>query len=185
MRKILGLCLLIVTAGACCSCGSKTDKAREQQIADSLRKDSIDSIQRVKDEEKLNEDKIAFLKSFYKNVIYPIDANEKTSEGYEKKFSQHLSAKVFKALKDYDDGIEDGVVDSREQGPKVFVFGDEGDYGDEGPVLNFEYLSDCWFKVTINRETVVKIRVESDKDDNENFIITGIKNPSYDLDIEP
>lgn len=65
------------------SCRSKADKIRTQLIADSILK--------VKDEEKLNEDKIAFLKSFYKNVIYTTDDNIQTTEGYMKKFKKHLS----------------------------------------------------------------------------------------------
>lgn len=188
MKKLLGLFLLLITVGACMSCSSKTDKIREQQIADSLRKDSIakqqiaDSIQKVKDEEKLNDDKIAFLKSFYKNAIYPTDDNVQSSEGYMQKFKKHLSAKVYKGLAAYDDGMEDGSDPSE---PKVYLFGDEGDYGDEGPKLKFEYLKDCWFKVTINGGTTVKIKVESDSEDDENFIVTGVKNPSYNLDIEP
>ncbi len=188
MKKLLGLFLLLIAIGACMSCSSKADKIREQQIADSLRKDSIakqqiaDSIQKVKDEEKLNDDKIAFLKSFYKNVIYSVDDNLQSIEGYTQKFKKHLSTKVFKALANYDDGMEDGVDPSS---PKVYLFGDEGDYGNEGPNLKFEYLKDYWFKVTINGEMIVKIRVESDNDDDENFIITGVKNPTYKLDIEP
>lgn len=187
MKKILGLFLLLITIGACMSCSSKADKIREQQIADSLRKDSVakqqiaDSIQKIKDEEKLNEDKIAFLKSFYKNALYPTDDNIQTTEGYMKKFKKHLSDKVSKGLTAYDDGMEGG--DPSE--PKIYLFGDEGDYGDEGPKLQFEYLKNCWFKVTINGEQTVKIKIESDNEDEENFIVTGIKNPAYNLDIEP
>lgn len=187
MKKLLGLCLLII-AGVYISCGSKTDKIREQQIADSLRKDSIakqqvaDSLQKVKDEEKLNEDKIAFLESFYKNVIYSTDDNTQASIGYGEKFKKHLSSKVSKGLAAYDDGMEDGVDPSE---PKIYLFGDEGDYGNEGPKLKIEYLKDCWFKVTINGERTIEIRVESDSEDDENFIVTGIKNPAYNLDIEP
>lgn len=191
MKKLVFAFLAILAVGMASSCSSKADKLREQQIADSLRKDSIarvmreDSIQKAQREEELKEQKIAFLKQFYANVVYSVDANLGSDEAFAKNFTRHLSDKVKKALTDYDDGIEDGSEMSKSSSPQYYLFGDEGDYGNEGPKITYTYEDNGWFKVTIAGSTTVKIKVDSDKDDDENFIITGVEIPNYNISVKP
>ena len=189
MRSLLALPLLSLLVATPTACTSKADKAREQQIADSLRRDSIaaDSLEKVKSEEALNDEKIEFLQSMYKNIIYTTDDNERASFGYAEKFKKHLSPEVTKALTDYDDGIDDGFGGPGQPAntdPQFYLLGDGGDYGNEGPKITYEYLKDGWFKVTIGANKPLKIRVESDKDDEENFIITGVDLPMYGIKVE-
>lgn len=189
MRNLLSLSLLLLVALIPAACSSKADKAREQQIADSLRRDSIaaDSLEKVKAEEALNDEKIEFLKSLYQNIIYPTDDNVDASFGYAEKFEKHLSAKVTKVLTDYDDGIDDGFGGPGQPAntdPQFYLLGDECDYGNVGPKISYECLKDGWFKVTIAKNKPLKIRVESDKDDEENFIITGVDLPMVGIKVE-
>ena len=189
MRNLLSLSLLLLAALIPAACSSKEDMAREQQIADSLRRDSIaaDSLEKVKAEEALNDEKIEFLKSMYKNIIYSVEPGYRTADGYAQKLKKHLSPEVAKALTDYDDGIDDGFGGPGEPphpDPQFYLFGDEGDYGNVGPKMTYEYLKDGWFKVTIGNNKPLKIRVESDKDDEENFIITGVDLPMYGIKVE-
>lgn len=193
MKHLILAFLAILAVSMASSCSSKADKLREQQIADSLRKDSIaremreDSIQKAQREEDLKEQKIAFLKQFYENVIYSVDANIGSDAAFAKNFERHLSDKVAKALSNYDDGIDDGSgnADQKNGGPALYVFGDEGDYGNEGPKIAYDYEGNGWFKVTISGSTTLKIKVDSDSDDDENFIITGVEIPNYGITVKP
>lgn len=192
MKKLLLLlCLgLPMMAGAGMSCSSKADKQREQAIADSLRKDSIakqevaDSIAKAKKETEQKDAKIAFLKYLYKNIVF---ATNQTYESYAKKFKKHLSAKVAKALTDYDDGIDDGVGGPGQPAntePQFYLLRYSQDWEEGGPEITYEYIGDNWFKVSIEEgdvNNVQKIRVESDKEDEEFFIITGLEIPMLDL----
>lgn len=191
MRKILFLAMALIAMIAASSCTSKADKLRQQQIADSIRQDSIkqemraDSIKKAEKEAELKDQKIEFLKNFYKNVIYNNDHGD-SYLSFAKNFERHLSPKVKKTLEDYDDGIvyENDARDLQKN-VNLFVFGDEGDYGDEGPKLNFEAETDNWFKVTISDNTTLKIKIDSDQEDDENFIITGLDIPSYSIKVKP
>lgn len=193
MKHLIFIFLAIFALGMASSCSSKADKLKEQQLADSLRKDSIarqmreDSIQREQKEEELKDEKIAFLKQFYENAVYPVDDNIGSIESYSKNFIRHLSDKVAKALSDYDEGIDDGSgnADQKEGIPALYVLGDEGDYGNEGPKITYDYEGNGWFKVTISGTTTLKIKVDSDKDDDENFIITGVEIPNYNISVKP
>lgn len=193
MKHLILAFLAILAVSMASSCSSKADKLREQQIADSLHKDSIarvmreDSIRNAQREEELKNDKISFLKQFYENVVYPVDDNIGSDAAFAKNFERHLSDKVAKALSNYDDGIDDGSgnADQKNGGPALYVFGDEGDYGNEGPKITYDYESNGWFKVTISGSTTLKIKVDSDKDDDENFIITGVEIPNYSITVKP
>ena len=193
MRNLIFVFSAIMALGTISSCSSKAEKLREQQTADSLRKDSIarvmreDSIQKAQREEELKDDKIAFLKQFYENVVYSVDANIGSDVAFSKNFERHLSDKVKEALSNYDDGIDDGSgnADQKNGGPALYVFGDEGDYGNEGPKITYDYEGNGWFKVTISNSTTLKIKVDSDKDDDENFIITGVEIPNYGISVKP
>lgn len=193
MKHLIFALLGILAVGMASSCSSKADKLREQQIADSLHKDSIarvmreDSIRNAQREEELKNDKISFLKQFYENVVYPVDDNIGSDAAFAKNFERHLSDKVAKALSNYDDGIDDGSgnADQKNGGPALYVFGDEGDYGNEGPKITYDYEGNGWFKVTISGSTTLKIKVDSDKDDDENFIITGVEIPNYSITVKP
>lgn len=193
MKYLVFAFLAIMAIGMASSCSSKADKLREQQIADSLHKDSFarvmreDSIQNAQREEELKNDKISFLKQFYENVVYPVDDNIGSDAAFAKNFERHLSDKVAKALSNYDDGIDDGSgnADQKNGGPALYVFGDEGDYGNEGPKITYDYEGNGWFKVIISGSTTLKIKVDSDKDDDENFIITGVEIPNYNISVKP
>lgn len=183
MKNLFLILIAIVAFSGMSSCTSKADKQKERelQIADSLRQDSIKTAQR---EEELKDDKIAFLKQFYATVIYSKD-DDRSFDAVGKNFTRHLSEKVARALIEYDDGIEDGSEMRKDNTPHYFVFGNEGDYGNEGPKMTYEYEGKGWFKVTILGEegTTLKIKVDSDKDDDEFFIITGIDIPYYDIHV--
>lgn len=191
MRKILFWAIAFIAIVAASSCTSKADKLREQHIADSLHQDSIkqqmraDSIKKAEKEAELKDEKIEFLKDFYHNVIFTTDDNLASAESFGKNFERHLSAKVKKALEDYDDGIVYDDVRDQEKNVKLFVFGDEGDYSDEGPKLDIKAEADSWFKVTIIGSTTLKIKVESAPEDDENFIITGLDIPNYGIKVKP
>lgn len=194
MRNLIFAFLALVALGTVSSCSSKADKQKEQQMADSLRKDSIarqvreDSIHNAQREEQLKDDKIAFLKQFYENVVYPTDDNIGSLDAFSENFERHLSDKVREALCNYDDGIDDGSgnADRKDGGPALYVLGDEGDYGNEGPKMSYDYEGNGWFKVTISgTNTTLKIKVDSDKDDEENFIITGLEIPNYGITVKP
>lgn len=192
MRKILFLAVALIAMIAASSCTSKADKLRQQQIADSIRQDSIkqemraDSIKKAEEEAELKDEKIEFLKNFYKNVIY---SNEQGDSylAFAKNFERHLSPKVKKALEDYDDGIVyDDDARDMEKNVNLYVLGDEGDYGDEGPKIDIKAEADNWFKVTISgTNTTLKIKIDSDPDDDENFIITGLDIPTYSIKVKP
>ena len=193
MRNLIFAFLALMALGTVSSCSSKSDKQKEQQMADSLRKDSIarqvreDSLQNAQHEEELKEDKIAFLKHFYENVVYSVDANIGSDAAFAKNFERHLSDKVREALCNYDDGIDDGSgnADRKDGSPALYVLGDEGDYGNEGPKISYDYEGNGWFKVTISGSTTLKIKVDSDKDVEENFIITGLEIPNYGITVKP
>lgn len=184
MKNLLLILIAIVAFSGMSSCTSKAEKQkeREQQIADSLRQDSIQKEQR---EEELKDDKIVFLKQFYATIIFPKDENIGSDMAYRENFTRHLSEKVAKALIEYDDGIEDGDGMSKDTDPHYYVFGDEGDYGNEPPKMAYEYEGKGWFKVTIDgyEKTILKIKVDSDNDDDEFFIITGLDIPRYDVHV--
>ncbi len=191
MRKLLSAFLLLMAVGiGFSSCGkSKEEKEREQFVADSLRKDSIqkaqvaDSIQKVKDEEARNDEKIAFLKRFYTSVVYATDSNIGSIDSYASKLKHYLSDKVLKAMTDYDDGMDTdmGVSDNE---PKFYLLGDDGDYGPEGPSLKIEYLKDQWFSVDIAGNNQLKVRIACNPEDEDDFIITGLKNDAYEFSVE-
>ena len=191
MKKLLSALLLLMAVGiGFSSCGkSKEEKEREQYVADSLRKDSIqksqvaDSIQKVKDEEARNDEKIAFLKRFYTNIVYATDRNIGSTDAYASKFKHYLSEKVLKAMTEYDDGMDTdmGVNDNQ---PKFYLLGDEADYGPEGPSLKIEYLKDQWFSVDIAGNNQPKVRIACNPEDEDDFIITGLKNDTYEFSVE-
>ena len=81
--------------------------------------------------------------------------------------------------------FEDGSEISKSSSPQYYLFGDEGDYGNEGPKITYDYEGNGWFKVTISGSTTLKIKVDSDKDDDENFIITGVEIPNYNISVKP
>lgn len=164
------------------SCTSKADKQKDQQVADLQSEDSIQKVQR---EEELKDEKIAFLKRFYENVIYPKDDNTDATDAFAKNFTRHLSEKVEKALTDYDSDIEDGAELAKNNSPQYYLLGDEGDYGNEGPKMTYIYEGDGWFKISIGGTTTLRVKVDSDKDDDENFIITGLDIPNYNLSVKP
>lgn len=184
MRKLLYFAMALVAISMTFSCNSKEKQIREQQIADSLKKDSIfrqhqaDSIAKAKEEAELNDEKIEFLKSMYKNVVYPEDVGP--SSDYAGKLVKHISPKVTKAMTDYDDGMD---AEYSAPGPKLYLLGDEGDY-EGGPKITITYLGDNWFKVNISDHTIVKIRVESEPDDDESFVITGLVNKDYGINVK-
>ena len=190
MRHLLFIILGFIAINMTLSCSSKADKQKGNQTADSLDKESMaqrqheDSLQIEQMEEKLKEDKIALLKQLYENVVYPKDDNVGASEAFSKNFIRHLSEKVAKALSDYDDGIEYEVVNN-DNSPKLYLFGDQGDYGNEGPKISYDYVGKGWFKVTISDEMFLKVKIDSDKDDDDNLIITGLEIPNYNISIKP
>lgn len=185
MRKLLFIFIALATIGMTFSCNSKEKELRQQQIADSLRKDSIlrqhqaDSIAKAKEEAELNDKKIEFLQGIYKNVVYTGNIAPNATD-YAGKLLKHISPKVTKALTDYDDGMDAEYV---APGPKLYLLGDEGDY-EGGPKITITYLSDNWFKVNISDHTTVKIRVESEPDDDESFVITGLVNKEYGINVK-
>lgn len=185
MRKLLFIFIALATIGMTFSCNSKEKELRQQQIADSLRKDSIlrqhqaDSIAKAKEEAELNDKKIEFLQGIYKNVVYSDNVVQNATD-YAGKLRKHISPKVTKALTDYDDGMDAEYV---APGPKLYLLGDEGDY-EGGPKITITYLSDNWFKVNISDHTTVKIRVESEPDDDESFVITGLVNKGYGINVK-
>ena len=190
MRHLLFIILGFIAINMTMSCSSKADKQKGNQTADSLDKESMaqrqheDSLQIEQMEKKLKEDKIALLKQLYENVVYPKDDNVGASEAFSKNFIRHLSEKVAKALSDYDDGIEYEVVNN-DNSPKLYLFGDQGDYGNEGPKISYDYVGKGWFKVTISGEMSLKVKIDSDKDDDDNLIITGLEIPNYNISIKP
>lgn len=190
MRHLLFIILGFIAISMTSSCSSKADKQKGNQTADLLDKKSMaqrqheDSLQNEQIEEKLKEDKIALLKQLYENVVYPKDDNVGASEAFSKNFIRHLSEKVAKALSDYDDGIEYEVVNN-DNSPKLYLFGDQGDYGNEGPKISYDYVGKGWFKVTISGEMSLKVKIDSDKDDDDNLIITGLEIPNYNISIKP
>lgn len=177
--------MALAAIGMTFSCNSKEKELRQQQIADSLRKDSIlrqhqaDSIAKAKEEAELNDKKIEFLQGIYKNVVYTEDIAPNATD-YAGKLLKHISPKVTKALTDYDDGMD---AEYAAPGPKLYLLGDEGDY-EGGPKITITYLSDNWFKVNISDHTTVKIRVESEPDDDESFVITGLVNKDYGINVK-
>ena len=185
MRKLLFIFMALAAIGMTFSCNSKEKELRQQQIADSLRKDSIlrqhqaDSIAKAKEEAELNDKKIEFLQGIYKNVVYTDNVIQNATD-YAGKLLKHISPKVTKALTDYDDGMDAEYV---APGPKLYLLGDEGDY-EGGPKITITYLSDNWFKVNISDHTIVKIRVESEPDDDESFVITGLVNKDYGINVK-
>lgn len=185
MRKLLFIFMALAAIGMTFSCNSKEKELRQQQIADSLRKDSIlrqhqaDSIAKAKEEAELNDKKIEFLQGIYKNVVYTEDIAPNATD-YAGKLLKHISPKVTKALTDYDDGMD---AEYAAPGPKLYLLGDEGDY-EGGPKITITYLSDNWFKVNISDHTTVKIRVESEPDDDESFVITGLVNKDYGINVK-
>lgn len=191
MKKLISALLLLMAVGiGFSSCGkSKEEKEREQFVADSLRKDSIqkaqvaDSIQKVKAEEARNDEKIAFLKRFYTNIVYATDRNIGSTDAYASKFKHYLSEKVLKAMTEYDDGMDTdmGINDNQ---PKFYLLGDEADYGPEGPSLKIEYLKDQWFSVDIAGNNQLKVRIACNPEDEDDFIITGLKNDTYEFSVE-
>lgn len=151
-------------------------------VADSIYNDSISKEEKAAE---LKDKKIEFLKNFYKNTIYSSDEfGSESYSAYTANFERHLSPKVKKALADYDDGIDYGQGEHGEY-IKWFVLGDEGDYGDEGPKMDYEAEADNWFKVTISDKTTVRIKVDSDPEDDENFIVTGLECPNYGIKVTP
>lgn len=190
MRKLLIIFMAFVAMSMTFSCNSKEKQIREQQIADSLKKDSIfrqhqaDSIANKKKEAELNDEKIEFLKSMYKNVIYPEDAGLSSAYAYAGKLVKHISPKVIKAMTDYDDGIDDGIQAGDASSVScLYLLGDQGDCEDS-PKISYTYLGDNWFKVNISNHTIVKIRVESEPDDDESFMITGLINKDFDINVK-
>ena len=185
MRKLLFILMALVAIGMTFSCNSKEKEIRQQQIADSLRKDSIlrqhqaDSIAKTKEEAELNDKKIEFLQGIYKNVIYTENIGPNATD-YAGKLLKHISPKVTKAMTDYDDGMDAEYADP---GPNLYLLGDEGDY-EGGPKIMITYLGDNWFKVNISDHTIVKIRVESEPDDDESFVITGLVNKDYAINVK-
>lgn len=177
--------VVIVAVGTTFSCNSKEKQLQEQQMADSLRRDSIhkqqqaDSIAKAKEEAELNDKKIEFLKSVYKNVVYPQDIGPNTTD-YGSKLAKHISPKVAKAMTDYDDGMD---AEYSTPGPKLYLLGDEGDY-DGVPDITYTYLGDNWFEARIGKQTTVRIRVESEPDDDESFVITGLVNKNYGINVK-
>ncbi|WP_308231317.1 hypothetical protein [uncultured Prevotella sp.] len=185
MKKIVYLFLVFITIGVVSSCNSKSAKEaelRKQMVADSIYNDSISKEEKAAE---LKDKKIEFLKNFYKNTIYSSDEfGSESYSAYTANFERHLSPKVKKALADYDDGIDYGQGERGEY-IKWFVLGDEGDYGDEGPKMDYEAEADNWFKVTISDKTTVRIKVDSDPEDDENFIVTGLECPNYGIKVTP
>lgn len=185
MRKLLFILMALAAIGMTFSCNSKEKELRQQQIADSLRKDSIlrqhqaDSIAKAKEEAELNDKKIEFLQGIYKNVIYTEDIAPNATD-YAGKLLKHISPKVTKAMTDYDDGMD---AEYAAPGPNLCLLGDEGDY-EGGPKITITYLGDNWFKVNISDHTTVKIRVESEPDDDESFVITGLVNKDYGINVK-
>lgn len=185
MRKLLFIFMALATISMTFSCNSKEKELRQQQIADSLRKESIlrqhqaDSIAKAKEEAELNDKKIDFLQGIYKNVVYSDNVVQNATD-YAGKLLKHISPKVTKAMTDYDDGMD---AEYAAPGPKLYLLGDEGDY-EGGPKITITYLSDNWFKVNISDHTIVKIRVESEPDDDESFVITGLVNKDYDINVK-
>ena len=183
MKKIVYLFLVFITIGVVSSCNSKSAKEaelRKQMVADSIYNDSISKEEKAAE---LKDKKIEFLKNFYKNTIYSSDEfGSESYSAYTANFERHLSPKVKKALADYDDGIDYGQGEHGEY-IKWFVLGDEGDYGDEGPKMDYEAEADNWFKVTISDKTTVRIKVDSDPEDDENFIVTGLECPNYGIKV--
>ena len=189
MRKLLIIFMAFVAMSMTFSCNSKEKQIREQQIADSLRKDSIfrqhqaDSIANAKKEAELNDKKIEFLQGIYKNVIYTENVGPNATD-YAGKLVKHISPKVIKAMTDYDDGIDDGIqAGDASSDPCLYLLGDQGDY-EGGPKISYTYLGDNWFKVNISDHTTVKIRVESEPDDDESFVITGLVNKDYGINVK-
>ena len=184
MRKLLIIFMAFVAMSMTFSCNSKEKQIREQQIADSLKKDSIfrqhqaDSIANVKKEAELNDEKIEFLQGIYKNVIYTENVGPNATDSG--KLLKHISPKVIKAMTDYDDGMD---AEYSAPGPKLYLLGDQGDY-EGGPKITITYLGDNWFKVNISNHTIVKIRVESEPDDAESFMITGLINKDYGINVK-
>jgi hypothetical protein len=83
-------------------------------------------------------------------------------------------------MSDYDDGIDDGGGASA---PQMYLLGDQGDY-EGGPKITYKYLGDNWFKVDISGNITVKVRIESDPNDDENYIITGLVNKTYNINVK-
>ena len=83
-------------------------------------------------------------------------------------------------MSDYDDGIDDGGGASA---PQMYLLGDQGD-DEGGPKITYKYLGDNWFKVDISGNITVKVRVESDPNDDENYIITGLVNKTYNINVK-
>ena len=48
----------------------------------------------------------------------------------------------------------------------------------------YTYLGDNWFEARISKQTTVRIRVESEPDDDESFVITGLVNKNYGINVK-
>ena len=83
-------------------------------------------------------------------------------------------------MTDYDDGMDAEYV---APGQKLYIIGEQGDY-EGGPKITIAYLGDNWFKVNISDHTTVKIRVESEPDDDESFVITGLVNKDFGFNVK-
>lgn len=210
MRNFIFAFMALMALGMVASCSSKTDgqKEKEQQMADSLRRDSIaqqlradsmkreeqiadslrkNSIQKEQRKAELKDKKIAFLKDLYAKVIYPSDRTlfSGACEKYANQFERHLSAKVRKTLAYNFEGIDDGSG-IQDDSPAWYVFRNgQQDWDGNGPKRTYIDEGDGWFKVIISGSTPVRINVDSDKDNDENFIITGVKIPSYGITVKP
>ena len=107
------------------------------------------------------------------------DPDEMSEDGI---VSRRLLNYIAYCLEQY---LEVYEVVNNDNSPKLYLFGDQGDYGNEGPKISYDYVGKGWFKVTISGEMFLKVKIDSDKDDDDNLIITGLEIPNYNISIKP
>lgn len=191
MKYLLRFVFALLALGFAASCQHSLPPAEKQRAADSLSRNGSDrprragSLSSVQADSARIQAKKAFLQDFYTHVMYPHDLNTRPAraEKYANAFKKHLSRQVTDALASYDDGIDDAPSTDADNDLALYLFRDEADYGPEGPEINYTYEGNDWFKVDINGMTTVRVRVGESRKDKRHFIIIGLVNKIYDIDI--
>ena len=191
MGKILHLVIVLLATNIIASCHPKACQTAEQQAADTSRSEATDrrpqadSLSNAQAARERIEAKIAFLQDIYAHVMYPPDINTHPAkdERYAHVLKAHLSDRLKSALASYDDGIDDGPATDADDQLALYLFRDEADYGADGPAIRYTYEGDDWYRVDINGTTTVMVRVEDAPKGSRHFVISGLVNKTYDIDI--
>lgn len=174
----------VVALGALAYCGSVSNddysSTPEENVAqDTVKAEEEDSVEIEWEEDNTAEDESIinrkeFLERFYRETFVV----ENGMFDYEDQHLSCMSQEMIDMLRDnYDYECEDGNCYG------WWVFRDPSQDGPDVPTISISYDEGDWFNVHyVGGETVdLKVRVEGDAQD---ITITGLKNPSLDIDVE-